>query len=90
MVYEDLKSKGYNVKSGLKFGFLFRVYDKGIKLGEDHSLWLVDVVRESENVKIRDLISKNRVSHSANKRMILAVVDFENGITYLQNSWKRM
>jgi len=90
LVYKDLKSKGYNIKSGLKFGFSFRVYDKGIKPGEDHSLWLVEVLNEKDKINIKNLISKNRISNTANKKMLFAIIDFENDITYIQNSWKRV
>lgn len=90
IVYKDLKTRGYNVKTGLKYGFDFRVYDKGIKIGEDHSLWLVDVIEEKDKLKIKDLTGKNRIAHSANKKMLFAIVDFENSVTYLENSWKRL
>lgn len=90
LIYKDLRTKGYIVKSGLKYGFTFRVYDKGIKLKEDHSLWLVEGVFEKDKILIKDLTGKNRTAHSAKKKMILAIVDLENGITYLENNWKRL
>lgn len=89
-VYKDLKSKGYNIKSGLKYGFKFRVYDKGIKIGDDHSLWLVEPVLEKDQFKILDLTGKNRVSHSTKKKMLYAIVDSENNVTYLEICWKRL
>ncbi len=90
IVYSDLKKKGYNVKTGFKYGVSFRIYDKGIKPGEDHSLWLIEVINEKDKIKIKELISKNRISHSANKKLILAIIDFESNITYIENSWKRL
>ena len=90
IVYRDLKTKGYNVKSAFKYGFAFRVYDKGIKLGEDHSLWLVDIFGERDKCSFKDLAGKNRVAHTAKKKMLLAVVDDEGSVTYLENSWKRV
>src|SRR3989344_1742183 len=35
--YRDLRKKGYILKSALKFGADFRVYDKGVKPGTDHA-----------------------------------------------------
>ncbi len=89
LVYSDLRTKGYTVKSGLKFGISFRLYDKGTKIGEDHSLWLIDVVSEKDNIKIIDIVAKNRVAHTANKKLIIAIADNDNQITYLENNWKR-
>ena len=90
LVYRDLRKKGYQVKSALKYGFAFRVYDKGIKEGDDHSLWLVEPVDEKDKVLIRELAGKNRISHSTGKRVLLAVVDADGDVTYLENSWRRM
>ena len=89
IVYKDLKSKGYNVKTGVKFGFRFRVYDKGIKIGDDHSLWLVEPVTEFDNFKISDITGKIRVANTTKKKMMLAVVDTENDVSYFELSWKR-
>lgn len=90
IVYKDLKSKGYNIKSGLKFGFSFRIYNKGIKPGEDHSLWLIEVLSEKNKLNIKDLTGKNRIAHSTNKKMLIAIIDDELDVTYIENSWKRL
>src|SRR3989338_3016897 len=34
-IFSDLRKRGYIVKTALKFGADFRVYEKGIKPGED-------------------------------------------------------
>src|SRR3989344_4430706 len=36
-VFRDLRRRGYIVKTALKFGADFRVYDRGVKPGEDHA-----------------------------------------------------
>jgi len=89
-VYKDLKIKGYIVDSGSKYGFTFRIYDKGIKIGQDHSLWLVEPVLDREKIQFKEILGKNRISHSANKKLIFAIVDSENSITYIENTWKRL
>jgi tRNA-intron endonuclease len=40
-VFRDLRDRGYIVKTALKFGADFRVYDRGVKPGEDHARWVV-------------------------------------------------
>src|SRR3989344_2093752 len=45
-VYKDLRKRGYIVKTALKFGADFRVYDRGVKPGEDHARWIVYPVSE--------------------------------------------
>jgi tRNA-intron endonuclease, archaea type len=36
-VYADIRDRGYIIKTALKFGADFRVYNKGVKPGEDHA-----------------------------------------------------
>ena len=91
LVYEDLKNRGYIVKSGMKYGFDFRVYDKGIKEKEDHSLWLVDIINvENEDINPLDFLAKNRVAHSVRKKILLAFIDIEKEISYYEVGWKRV
>ena len=90
LVFKDLKSKGYDVQAGLRYGFEFRVYDKKDKKNAKHSLWLVEILGDKDAVKIKDLASKSRVAHTTKKNVLLAVVDKEGDITYFENNWKRM
>ncbi len=87
--YKDLRSRGYIVKTALKFGAEFRVYGKGIKPGEDHAKWIVFPVHESETLTWYDFSAKNRVSHSTRKNLLIAVVDDEDDVTYYEVSWKK-
>lgn len=90
LVFKDLKSKGYTLKSGLKYGFMFRIYDKGIRPGQDHSKFLLDVCSEKDTLKIRDFSAKQRVAHSTRKQGLLAIVDEDLGITYFQTFWNKL
>jgi len=86
-VFRDLRGRGYVVKTALKFGADFRVYDRGIKPGEDHAKWIVFPVHESEVLTWYDFSAKNRVAHSTKKNLLLAIVDEENDVTYYEVSW---
>ena len=88
-VYRDLKKKGYHIKSGLKYGFTFRVYNKGVKQGEDHALWLVQPVHEDQKFSVREFAGKNRVAHSTKKKLLLGIVD-DSDVTYLEVNWRRL
>lgn len=89
IVYEDLRSKGYIVRTALKFGAEFRVYDKGIKPGEDHAKWVVFPVPESEKYTWMEFSAKNRVAHSTKKSLLIAVVDDELDVSYWEANWVR-
>jgi len=86
-VFRDLREKGYVVKTALKFGAEFRVYDKGAKVGEKHSRWVVFTDRESKSMTWQEFSSKNRVAHSTKKNLLLAILDEEGDISYYEVKW---
>ena len=81
-VYTDLRSRGYVVKTGLKFGTHFRLYERGKKPGEGHAPYLVHAVPEGSTLTPADLARAVRLAHSVRKKMMFAVVDDEGDITY--------
>ncbi len=88
-VFRDLRSRGYIVKTALKFGADFRVYDRGIKPGDDHAKWIVYPANEGEILTWYEFSAKNRVAHSTRKRLMLAIVDAEGDVTYYECRWMR-
>lgn len=88
-VFKDFRSRGYIIKTALKFGADFRVYDRGIKPGEDHAKWIVYPVKESEGLTWYEFSSKNRVAHSTKKRLLIGCVDEEGDCTYWEVKWTR-
>jgi tRNA-intron endonuclease len=88
-VFKDLRKRGYIVKTALKFGADFRVYDRGIKPGEDHAKWVVFPVPEAQSLTWHEFAAKNRVAHSTKKRLLLGIVDVESQITYYEVKWTR-
>ena len=88
-VFKDLRDRGYIVKTALKFGADFRVYDKGIQPGQDHAKWIVFPVHESETMTWHEFSAKNRVAHSTKKKLLIGIVDDECDVTYYIIDWKR-
>ncbi|MBU0472252.1 MAG: tRNA-intron lyase [Nanoarchaeota archaeon] len=88
-VYKDMRSRGYIVKTALKFGADFRVYDRGIKPGEDHARWIIYPVHEGSTLTWYEFAAKNRVAHSTKKRLMMGVVDDEGDVTYWEIKWIR-
>lgn len=86
-VFKDLREKGYIVKTALKFGADFRVYEKGKKPGKTHAKWLVFAEHESKKFSGHDFSAKNRVAHSTKKKLLLAIADEEGDITYYEVGW---
>jgi len=88
-VFADLRERGYIVKTAIKFGADFRVYDRGVKPGEDHAKWVVFPVHETSSLTWHDFSAKNRVAHSTRKRLLIGVVDEEADVTYYEVKWTR-
>ena len=88
-VYKDIRSRGYIIKTALKFGADFRIYDRGVKPGEDHARWVVFPVHEGSTLTWYEFSSKNRVAHSTKKRLLVGCVDDEGDVTYWEIRWLR-
>ena len=87
--FKDMRNRGYIVKTALKFGADFRVYDRGIKPGDDHAKWIMYPVAESGTMTWYEFSAKNRVAHSTRKRLLIACVDEEGDVSYWQVAWTR-
>ena len=88
-VFRDMRNRGYIVKTALKFGADFRVYDRGVKPGEDHARWIVYPVHEGGTLTWYEFAAKNRVAHSTKKRLLMGIVDDEGDVTYYEIRWMR-
>ncbi|MBU2639096.1 MAG: tRNA-intron lyase [Nanoarchaeota archaeon] len=88
-VFKDLRSRGYIVKTALKFGADFRVYDRGVKPGDDHAKWIVYPVSETTSTTWYEFAAKNRVAHSTRKNLLIGVVDDEAEVSFWEVSWIR-
>jgi tRNA-intron endonuclease len=87
-VYRDLRTRGYLVKTGFKFGTHFRVYDRGVKLrrgpkaAHEHTKWIVHAVAEESAFSLPELSRAVRLAHNIRATMLWAVVDKESDVTY--------
>ena len=88
-VYKDIRNRGYIIKTALKFGADFRIYDRGVKPGEDHASWVVFPVHEGSSLTWYEFSAKNRVAHSTKKRLLIGAVDDEGDVTYWEVRWLR-
>jgi len=87
IVFRDMRNRGFIVKTALKFGADFRVYDRGVKPGEDHARWILYPVFESSSLTWHDFSAKNRVAHSTKKNLLIGIVDEEEDVTYYEIRW---
>lgn len=91
-VYDDLRDRGYIVKSGFKFGTHFRVYPRGANPYTEeegkraHTKWVVQAVNESEDQGFEELSRTVRLAHNIRAKMLYAVVDSESGVTYYETT----
>lgn len=87
IVFRDMRNRGFIVKTALKFGADFRVYDRGVKPGQDHARWILYPVSETAGLTWYDFSAKNRVAHSTKKNLLIGIVDEEEDVTYYQIEW---
>ncbi len=86
-VFRDMRNRGYIVKTALKFGAEFRVYEKGVFPGEDHAKWVLFPVHESQTLTWHEFAAKNRVAHSTKKNLLIGIIDDEGDVTYYEIAW---
>ncbi|MCD4771492.1 tRNA-intron lyase [archaeon] len=89
IVFKDLRTKGYIVKTALKFGAEFRIYEKGKKIENTHSKWICFPISENSKTTWQNFVAKNRVAHSSKKNLLLAIVDEEGQVSYFEIKWTR-
>lgn len=89
-VFKDLRDRGLTVRSGLKYGTHFRVYERGVKPKKgsrapwEHAKYLVHAVSEGQVYTVPEMARFVRLSHSVKKKLWLAIVDGEGDVTYYQ------
>jgi len=82
LVFSNIRESGHVVKTGLKFGFDFRIYPKGKKMGKSHSEFGINVVSENEKLSMTQISRITRLAGNIHITAVIAVVDRENDINY--------
>jgi tRNA-intron endonuclease len=85
IVYKDLRSKGYIIRSGFKFGTYLRVYEKGIRPGEGKSDYLVYIFSAGEKIETEKIQILTKTAQLTKKNLIIAVADEEDVKYYKLN-----
>ena len=85
LVFKELRKKGYILKTALKYGTEFRVYEKNLK----HAKYLLYITKQSQKLDLKEFISMNRIAHSTAKNLLMAVVDPEESIIFYEATWKK-
>jgi tRNA-intron endonuclease len=90
IVYRDLRERGYVIKTGFKFGTVFRVYERGVKLvrgpkaPHEHTKWIVQPVAEESAFSLPEMSRAVRLAHNIRATLLWAVVDKESDVTYYE------
>ncbi|MEM0369251.1 MAG: tRNA-intron lyase [Pyrobaculum sp.] len=88
-IYKYFRDLGYVVKSGLKFGALFSVYEKGP--GIDHAPMVVVFLEPDRGISATDITRGGRLGHSVKKTFTLATISKHSGdVVLLGFSWARL
>jgi len=86
IVYRDLRSRGYIVRSGPGDVAEYRLYERGAKIGQDVAKYLIGIVEEGRPFSLTELDKITKAARSLGKELILAIVDRQGDITYYKVS----
>ncbi len=84
-VYEDLRTRGYVVTPGIKYGSDFAVYEDGP--GIDHAPYIVQIIDSGDTLSAAEIVKAGRLATTVRKSFILAVMG--DDIRYLEFNWWR-
>lgn len=89
LVYKDLRNRGYTVRTGLKYGSDFRLYERS-NIDEVHSKYLVKVFSEEIPCEISEITGFVRVAHSVRKELVIAIVDADGSVVYYNMGYLKL
>jgi tRNA-intron endonuclease len=82
LVFRDLRSRGYAVRSGFGSGIGFRVYERGDKPGNSVANQLVYVLKEGEPISLNELDLVTETAATSRKELVFALVDQNGEVNY--------
>jgi len=81
LVFKDLRSRGYIVKSGFSQELPFRVYERGT-YGKEPSKFLVLTLREGEPMPLEKIEKALQTAKNAKKEVIIGLVERRGEMVY--------
>jgi tRNA-intron endonuclease len=88
LVYKELRSRGYIVTPGIKFGSDFAVYERGP--GIDHAPYIIQVMLPQSNLTATGIVLAGRLATTVKKKFLIAVVKNSNEeVEFLSFEWWR-
>jgi len=88
LVYKDLRSRGYIVRPGLKFGADYAVYQHGP--GIDHAPFVVHALPKGTTINPIETVRAGRLATTVRKKFIIATISPDLRVSYLIFEWKKM
>lgn len=82
LVFRDLRSRGYAVRSGFGSGIGFRVYERGDKPGNSVANQLVYVLKEGNPISLNELDLVTETAATSRKELVFALVDQNGEVNY--------
>jgi len=86
IIFKFFRESGYVIKTGLKFGFDFRVYPKGKSENEAHTEYVVKVISENNVLVMNELTRMVRMAQTVKAKLLIAIVDSEGEFVILNVS----
>ncbi len=80
-VLSDLISRGLAIRSGFKYGTLWRVYSSNV--GDEHAPWLIDTEVEAP-INWTQACLNARLAAGVNKKYAIAITDRDNHVNSIQ------
>ena len=88
LVYKELRSRGYIVTPGIKFGSDFAVYEHGP--GIDHAPYIIQVMVPQSNLTATGIVLAGRLATTVKKKFLIAVVNYsQEDVEFLSFEWWR-
>ena len=88
MVYKELRTAGYVVTPGIKFGSDFAVYEHGP--GIDHAPYIIEVMDPDSHITATSMVRSGRLATTVRKQFIMALPNLrKKSVEFLRYDWWR-
>lgn len=87
LVYDELRTSGFVVTPGIKFGCDFAVYEHGP--GIDHAPYLVQVMEPEEKLTATGIVLSGRLATTVKKQFAIAMQVEKGKVEFISFDWWR-